>query len=87
MTTDEAIAQTLQQLGRDAVVAQRVLSTSGGEQRNRALHAIAASLRLHQSAILTANEHDVNAAKAAGLSSRQNLIRPPNGRPLRPYIS
>ncbi len=67
MTTDEAIAQTLQQLGRDAVAAQRVLSHSGGEQRNRALHAIAGSLRLHRAAILAANERDVSAAKAAGL--------------------
>ncbi|MGB7905240.1 MAG: glutamate-5-semialdehyde dehydrogenase [Steroidobacteraceae bacterium] len=67
MTTDEAIAQTMQQLGRDAVAAQRVLSISSGAQRNRALHAIAASLRLHQAAILAANERDMSAAIAAGL--------------------
>ena len=67
MTTDEAIAQTMQQLGRDAVAAQRVLSISSGGQRNRALHAIAASLRLHQAAILAANERDMSAATAAGL--------------------
>ncbi len=35
----------MQQLGRDAVAAQRVLAISSGEQRNRALHAIAAALR------------------------------------------
>ena len=29
----------------------------------------------------------IAAAKAAGFSSRQNLIRPPNGRPWGPYIS
>ena len=67
MTTDEAIARTMQQLGRDAVAAQRVLSISNGEQRNRALHAVAAALRLHQSAILAANERDMSAATAAGL--------------------
>ena len=67
MTTDEAIAQTMQQLGHDAVAAQRVLSVSSGEQRNRALHAIAASLRRHRAAILAANELDINAASGAGL--------------------
>ena len=67
MTTDEAIAQTMQQLGHDAVAAQRVLSVSSGEPRNRALHAIAASLRRHRAAILAANELDINAASGAGL--------------------
>ena len=67
MTTDEAIAQTMQLLGHDAVAAQRVLSVSSGEQRNRALHAIAASLRRHRAAILAANELDMNAASGAGL--------------------
>ena len=67
MTTNEAIAQTMQQLGHDAVAAQRVLSVSSGEQRNRALHAIAASLRRHRAAILAANELDMNAASGAGL--------------------
>ncbi len=65
--TDEALAQTLQQLGHDAVAAQRVLSVSSGEQRDRALHAIAASLRRHRAAILAANELDMNAARRAGL--------------------
>jgi glutamate-5-semialdehyde dehydrogenase len=67
VTTDEAIAQTMQQLGHDAVAAQRVLSVSSGEQRNQALHAIAASLRRHRAAILAANELDINAASGAGL--------------------
>jgi len=67
VTTDEAIAQTMQQLGRDAVAAQGVLSISSGEQRNRALQAVAAALRLHQSGILAANERDMSAARTAGL--------------------
>jgi glutamate-5-semialdehyde dehydrogenase len=67
VTTDDAIAQTMQQLGRDAVAAQRVLSNSSGEQRNRALHAAAAALRLHQAGILAANERDMSAATVAGL--------------------
>jgi glutamate-5-semialdehyde dehydrogenase len=67
VTTDETLARTMQQLGRDAVAAQRVLSISSGAQRNLALHAIAASLRLHQASILAANERDMSAAIAAGL--------------------
>jgi glutamate-5-semialdehyde dehydrogenase len=67
VTTEEAIAQTMQQLGRDAVLAQRVLSNSSGEQRNQALQAAAAALRLHQAGILAANERDMSAAAAAGL--------------------
>ncbi len=74
MTTEEALAQTMQQLGRDAVTAQRVLAVSTGEQRNRALHAIAASLRLQQPEILAANEIDMSAATAAGLG-RASLDR------------
>ena len=57
----------MQQLGRDAVAAQRVLSNSSGEQRNQALRAAAAALRLHQAGILAANERDMSAAAAAGL--------------------
>ncbi|MEY2919792.1 MAG: hypothetical protein RL261_1097 [Pseudomonadota bacterium] len=67
MTTDENLVLTMQQLGRDAVAAQRVLSIASSEQRNRALHAIAASLRRHQGEILAANARDMSAATAAGL--------------------
>jgi len=67
VTTDATLAQTMQQLGRDAVAAQHALSLASGEQRNRALHAIAASLRLRQTEILAANERDMSAAAAAGL--------------------
>jgi glutamate-5-semialdehyde dehydrogenase len=67
VTTDEAIARTMQQLGRDAVAAQRVLSNSSVEQRNQALRAAAAALRLHQAGILAANERDMSAAAATGL--------------------
>jgi glutamate-5-semialdehyde dehydrogenase len=74
VTNDEAIARTMQQLGRDAVEAQRALAVASGEQRNRALHAMAAALRLQQSAILAANEQDMSAAIAAGLG-RASLDR------------
>ncbi len=59
----------MQQLGRDAVAAQRELSSASGEQRNRALHAMAAAVRLHAQDILTANERDMGAAAAAGLNA------------------
>jgi glutamate-5-semialdehyde dehydrogenase len=58
----------MQQLGREAVTARRVLATSGTEQRNRALHAMAAALRAGQPEILAANERDMSAATAAGLT-------------------
>jgi glutamate-5-semialdehyde dehydrogenase len=67
VTTDGNLALTMQQLGRDAVAAQRVLSISSGTQRNQALHAIATSLRQHQAEILAANARDMSAAIAAGL--------------------
>ena len=54
-------------LGRAAVGAQRVLALSSGEQRNLALHAMAAALRAQQSRVLAANERDCVAATAAGL--------------------
>jgi len=54
-------------LGRAAVAAQRALALASGEQRNRALHAMAAALRAQQSLVLAANERDCNAATAAGL--------------------
>jgi len=66
--TDAAtLTATMQQLGRDAVAAQRVLSVASGEQRNRALQAMAAALRARQPEILAANQRDMSAAAAAGL--------------------
>jgi glutamate-5-semialdehyde dehydrogenase len=61
------LAETMDALGREAVVARRVLAASAGEQRNRALHAMAAALRAQQSHVLAANERDVTAATQAGL--------------------
>lgn len=55
-------------LGRAAVAAQRVLALTGGEQRNRALRAMAAALREQQPTILAANERDRADAIAAGVS-------------------
>ena len=58
----------MQQIGRQAVEAQRVLAVADGAQRDRALQAIAAQLRAHQPEILAANERDMSAAIAAGLA-------------------
>jgi glutamate-5-semialdehyde dehydrogenase len=62
------IATTMQQIGSAAVAAQGVLAAAPGEQRDRALHAIAAALRGQQAVILAANALDMAAAEAAGLN-------------------
>jgi glutamate-5-semialdehyde dehydrogenase len=59
----------MQQIGRDAVAARGVLATAPGEQRNRALLAMAATARARAPEILAANERDMSAARAAGLSA------------------
>ncbi len=57
----------MQRIGHDAVAAQRELALASGEQRNQALHAMAASLRALEARILEANARDMAAAAAAGL--------------------
>jgi glutamate-5-semialdehyde dehydrogenase len=59
----------MQQLGRDAVAAQAELATTVGEQRNRALHAMAATVRLREPDLLAANARDIAAARAAGMNA------------------
>ena len=59
----------MQQMGRDAVAAQRVLAVATTQQRNQALLAMATALRLHEAAVLGANARDMDAAKAAGLNA------------------
>jgi glutamate-5-semialdehyde dehydrogenase len=59
----------MQQLGRDAVAAQRVLAVAPAEQRNRAILAMAAALRLREGTVLAANARDMDAATAAGLNA------------------
>jgi glutamate-5-semialdehyde dehydrogenase len=68
VTDAPTLAATMMQLGREAVAARRVLAKSGTDQRNRALHAMAASLRARQPEILAANERDMRAATDGGLS-------------------
>jgi len=55
-------------MGRAAVAAERVLARSSADDRNRALYAIAASLRTNRAQILAANARDMQAGGAAGLT-------------------
>jgi glutamate-5-semialdehyde dehydrogenase len=68
------IADTMRQIGAAAVEAQRALAAAPGEQRDRALRAMAAALRARQSAILEANALDMADAATAGLG-RASLDR------------
>jgi len=67
--SDPGLAATMEQLGRDAVAAARVLSGADCAGRNRALCAAAAALRASFAAILDANRADLHAARGAGLSA------------------
>ena len=69
MTAAGTLQALMQQLGRDAVAARGVLATAPGEQRNRALLAMAAAVRARAPEILAANERDMRAALAAGLGA------------------
>jgi glutamate-5-semialdehyde dehydrogenase len=56
-------------IGREARAAARVLALAGTAQKNRALAAMAKSIRASRAAILTANAEDVAEAKAAGAAA------------------
>ncbi len=55
-------------IGREARAAARILALAGAAQKNRALAAMAKSVRASRAAILTANAEDVAEAKSAGAS-------------------
>ena len=57
----------LEMQGLAAKNASRVLSIAGTAKKNAALEAIASALEARQSEILTANQEDMTAAKAAGM--------------------
>jgi len=65
----ESTADVMNRLGAAAVAARPVLAAAGTDQKNRALFAAAAALRAGQAAILEANERDMAAARARGLSA------------------
>ena len=68
-TTQQSDLENLMQgIGDDAQDAARLLSLADTEQKNKALHAMAASLRVREADILAANEKDLAAGKDRGLS-------------------
>jgi glutamate-5-semialdehyde dehydrogenase len=62
------IAELMHKLGRNAVEAARVLALTPAKVKNAALAFSAAALRAKSAALLAANELDVSAARAQGLS-------------------
>jgi glutamate-5-semialdehyde dehydrogenase len=69
MAEQNDVEQVMLALGRDAKAAAPALATSNDDTRNKALRGAAAALRARTAAILEANETDVVAAKARGLSA------------------
>jgi len=63
------IAATMQDIGRGAKLAARVLAMASTEQKNRALAGMAAAVVANKPAIMTANAEDLADGKAAGLTS------------------
>ncbi|HZD89486.1 MAG TPA: glutamate-5-semialdehyde dehydrogenase [Pseudolabrys sp.] len=60
------MAAAMAEIGRRARAAARALALATAAQKNAALQAMAAALRAHEAAILTANAEDVAEASAAG---------------------
>ncbi len=63
------IASLMREIGRRAKAAARVLALAPASQKDDALAAMAAAIRLGEREILTANAEDVAEAKAAGASA------------------
>jgi len=61
------IAQYMQQVGRDARAASRLIASAESRIKDAALRAIAAAIRRETLALLAANQADLAAARAAGL--------------------
>jgi glutamate-5-semialdehyde dehydrogenase len=62
------LAAAMRTIGREARAAAQVLALAPAAQKNRALAAMAASIRASRAAILAANAEDVAEAKSAGAS-------------------
>jgi glutamate-5-semialdehyde dehydrogenase len=61
------IKSYMQQLGIEARAASRLMAKANGNTKNLALATIAQAIRREKSALLTANQADVEAARAAGM--------------------
>lgn len=68
------LPEVLEQIGRQAAAASRVLAQATTAQKNEALAAIARRIERDAASILAANEADVQAGAANGLSSAE--LRP-----------
>lgn len=63
------IKQAMQQLGKKARAASRLMAKADTAAKNRALLAIASAIRRDAAKLLAANQQDLTAAKAAGLEA------------------
>jgi glutamate-5-semialdehyde dehydrogenase len=59
----------MQQMGRDARAAARVLALATAAQKSAALHAAAAAVRRQEPAILAANAADLAVARQGGMTA------------------
>ncbi len=67
--SDIPLGEIMTQLGRNAASAASVLALASTQIKNAALAAAAGTIRARAGAILQANEHDLAAARAAGLGA------------------
>jgi glutamate-5-semialdehyde dehydrogenase len=67
--THEELDQLMQRLGRDALAAAAVLAQAGTATKDAALEGAAVAIRARAGEILSANAHDLAAARAAGLGA------------------
>jgi glutamate-5-semialdehyde dehydrogenase len=63
------IENYVQQLGREARAASRIIARADSNAKNQALRAIAAAIRRESEALVAANRQDVDAARSAGLEA------------------
>jgi glutamate-5-semialdehyde dehydrogenase len=77
MHIDTDATQHLQRAAQAARAAGRILSRASLEQRNAALHAMAAALRRHQEPILAANAQDMATSTGTGAFRDRLLLTPP----------
>ncbi|MCM8613276.1 glutamate-5-semialdehyde dehydrogenase [Accumulibacter sp.] len=63
------IENYVQQVGREARAASRIIARADSNAKNQALRAIAAAIRRESEALVAANRQDVDAARAAGLEA------------------
>ncbi|MDF0604340.1 glutamate-5-semialdehyde dehydrogenase [Neisseriaceae bacterium TC5R-5] len=63
------VQEYMQQVGKTARKASRVIASANSEQKNRALHAIADAILREKTALLTANEQDLAEGRKNGMEA------------------